>query len=249
MHASSTAAANAVEARPSLPGLLPSPVVVFTRMSGEANRRCTVRASALSCRQAGRRAGGPQGLPPSASYQLLRLAATPPTHASGDRAMWGTGPGHLASFGEHTLDAATTQVGRPIITSLAKLGPAERPGAHGSATTQEPKRWAGEDSNAPATSAGRQPIQAASPSQAPPERYTVGCFLPSTEGMTSLISCPLVTSIPLLTLMMGRPGGSSSCRQSVCSSERCQERNSSGAWAAVGCPRLRQTDDSDRVRG
>ena len=45
----------------------------------------------------------------------------------------------------------------------------------------------------------------------PPDRYTVGCFLLSTEGMTSLISWPLVTSMPLLTLMMGRLGGSRSC--------------------------------------
>ena len=29
--------------------------------------------------------------------------------------------------------------------------------------------------------------------------------------MTSLISCPVVTSMPLLTLMMGSAGGSSSC--------------------------------------
>jgi hypothetical protein len=50
-------------------------VVVLTRMAGEAKRRCTVRARALS------------------------------------------------------LDAATTQVGRPAITSLANEGPAEREAA------------------------------------------------------------------------------------------------------------------------
>ena len=50
------------------------------------------------------------------------------------------------------------------------------------------------------------------PRLCPPDRYTVGCFLPSTEGMTSLISWPVVTSMPLLTLMMGRVGGMSSCK-------------------------------------
>ena len=44
-----------------------------------------------------------------------------------------------------------------------------------------------------------------------PERKAAGCLRPSAEGMSSLITCPVLTSTPLLTEMSGSVGGSSSC--------------------------------------
>ena len=44
-----------------------------------------------------------------------------------------------------------------------------------------------------------------------PDRNTAGCFLWSALGMISDIICPVDTSSPLLTLMIGRSGGSMPC--------------------------------------
>ncbi len=40
-----------------------------------------------------------------------------------------------------------------------------------------------------------------------PDKNTAGCLRPSADGMTSDMSCPVLASTPLLTLMMGTSGG------------------------------------------
>lgn len=55
-----------------------------------------------------------------------------------------------------------------------------------------------------------------------PDRNTAGCFLWSALGMISDIICPVDTSSPLLTLMIGRSGGSMPCdHQALAADHQC----------------------------